>query len=379
MKVVMFSRFPRDVEKPRGGVESATLGLLRGLAKLEGIELHLVTLEKGLSGDTIEKLGWITVHRLPRSNWPMFIDTLIGPGRRKVDSYIRSLSPDVVHFQETYGIGAKDVGAPSVFTVHGFDSLNLPAAKQSLWKLRSLIWQYVETKGLRDKKYVVSITPYVRDEIGVRTKAKIFDIDNAISEKYFSLERKEVHGRIFFAGWLNPRKNAVALVRAFSLLRKKGVLAELIIAGEASDEGYFSKIKEAINEGEVADSVSLLGRIDQGDIQKELQQASIFVLPSYQENAPMAIAEAMAVGVPVISSNVCGMPYMIDEGRTGYLVGPDDVTALADRMAAVLQDSELSARMGQDCKEEAKKRYHPSAVAQKTLALYREIIASGSS
>ena len=376
MKVVVFSRFPHDINQPRGGVETATLGLLKGLAKHKEIDLHVVTLEKDVDEARVDRLEWVTVHRLPKSGWPLFLDILYGPGRKRVDDYIRGLAPDIVHFQETYGIGAGDVGAPNIFTVHGFDSLNLPTSKPRFWRLRSAIWRYVESKGLVNQKYIVSITPYVRDEIEAKTAAKIVDIDNAIDEKYFSLPHDEIKGRIFFAGWLNARKNPITLVKAFAKLVEKGVDAELRIAGEASDSDYFNRLQETIEKEGVKDKVVLLGRLNQQQIQQELQNTALFVLPSYQENAPMAIAEAMAVGIPVVSSNVCGMPYMIEEGRTGYLVDPDDIPGLADKMAKLLLDDEGRREMGKECKEEAYRRYHPDSVARKTVDLYQQVIAS---
>lgn len=375
IRVVMFSRFPEDVNKPRGGVETATLGLVRGLVALGKVELHLVTLEKGLSERVVEESLGATIHRLPAPGWPMFLDLLVGPGKRLLKEYILSLKPDVVHFQETYGLGATDYGVPIVFTVHGFDSLNLGTEQANMWWLRSKIWRWVERYGLAKQSAIVSITPYVNDEIESRTDSKIYDIENAIAEKYFHLEHSEVPGRIFFAGWINPRKNLAVLVQAVAELKKRGVKVELHAAGEASDAEYHQVVLDTIKSLGVEDEVVLLGRVGQDEIMRQLTQASIFVLPSLQENAPMAIAESMATGVPVISSNVCGMPYMLNEGKTGYLVEPNDFMTLADRIEALVTNDELRSSIAAEAKVEAKRRYHPESVANKTLALYKSLIA----
>jgi glycosyltransferase involved in cell wall biosynthesis len=377
IRIVMFSRFPYDVNKPRGGVETATLGLVRGLMALGTVELHLVTLEKGRTERVVESALGASIHRLPAPGWPMFLDLLAGPGKRLLKEYILSLKPDLVHFQETYGLGASHYGVPVVFTVHGFDSLNLVTEQSRLWWLRSKIWRQVEGYGLSRQSAIVSITPYVNDEIASRTRCKIYDIENAIAEKYFHLEHREEPGRIFFAGWINPRKNLATLVRAVAELERRGVRVKLYAAGEASDPEYHGTVLRTIEELEVGDRVELLGRVGQDEIMEQLSRASVFVLPSLQENAPMAIAEAMAVGVPVISSNVCGMPYMIDEGRTGFLVAPNDVAGYADRIQALVTDDELRRAVSEAGKVEAKNRYHPEAVAGKTVELYRRLIAAG--
>ena len=92
----------------------------------------------------------------------------------------------------------------------------------------------------------------------------------------------------------------------------------------------------------------------------------------------MAIAEAMAAGVPVIAANRCGMPYMVDEGKTGYLVDPESTEQIADRLSGLIADSEQCWRMGQAGREVAKKRFHPHTVALKTRDVYNQIRAETS-
>lgn len=374
MKVVMFSRFPSDINHPRGGVETATIGLARGLMATSEIELHIVTLEKGRTGIETEIQEGITIHRLPDNHIPMFIDILVGPGKKKLRDYILSLQPDIVHFQETYGLGMGDMGVPSVFTVHGFDSLNLVTEKSRLWWLRSRIWKQVEKVGLKKQKQIISIIPYVRKEIEKYTNAEIHDIENAISESYFHTSRDRVKGRIFFAGWLNPRKNLVGLLKALPAVLNKTKEISVHVAGEACDPDYYKQIKAVINEYDLSGHVKLLGRIDQGAVKRELTQASVFVLPSKQENAPMAIAEAMAVGVPVISSNVCGMPYMIEDGVTGFLVDPDDISGFSDSILKLLDNEDIYSKMSSAAQSEAVSKYHPQSVASRTIAVYKSLI-----
>ena len=87
----------------------------------------------------------------------------------------------------------------------------------------------------------------------------------------------------------------------------------------------------------------------------------------------MAIAEAMAAGIPVIASNRCGMPYMIEDGRTGFLVDPESTEQIADRLVRLLASHELCCEMGEAGRRMALKRFHPLAVAEKTVAVYRQI------
>ena len=93
----------------------------------------------------------------------------------------------------------------------------------------------------------------------------------------------------------------------------------------------------------------------------------------------MAIAEAMAVGVPVIASNRCGMPFMVSEGQSGFLVEPDDCDQIADRLIQLLSNPLLRRRMGEEGRRIAMTRFHPDAVARQTRAVYERVCQTGSS
>ena len=343
VKLVLFTRWPLDIGAPRGGVETVALALTRALASLPDMEVHVLTLEKTRRDvHVFEELG-ATIHRLPGSGWPQMLDVIRGPGRSRLRKYILDLAPDVVHSHETYGLGLDPLPVPHVFTVHGFDHANIPTERRPLAWLRAPLWRRVEAWGLARQHYIISITPYVRQHITPLTRARIFDIDNPIDPACFEVRRSEVSGRVFFAGWISHRKNPLTLVRAFARVVDRGIDATLHLAGEEKDPRYSAELRAAVETSGVSDRVRLLGRVAPDEIRRQLGAASVFVLPARQENAPMAISEALAAGVPVIASNRCGMPFMVDEGKTGFLVEPDDVHGLADRIALVLQNGQLRA------------------------------------
>ena len=113
-----------------------------------------------------------------------------------------------------------------------------------------------------------------------------------------------------------------------------------------------------------------------GVLRAEMEEAKLLILPSLQENAPMVIAEAMAAGVPVVASNVCGMPTMIDNGQTGFLIEPNDIDGIATRLSQILQDRDLHKRMSAAAREKAVNTYHPDAVVSATLDLYERVRAA---
>ncbi len=374
MKVAFFTRFPEDVAAPRGGIETVTLALTKTFADVDDIELHVVTMEPGLKSLSISQQLGATIHRLPGSRCPQILDVLGGPGRKRLKRYLSRLDPDIVHFHETYGLGIGDLPMPYVVTIHGFDHANIPAERRPFAWLRAPLWRRVEERGLARLRHIISITPYVRNHITPLTNAQIYDIDNPIDASFFDVPRQEVRGRVLFAGWISQRKNPLGLVQAFAKMVEQGGDGTLHIAGEESEPAYAQKLRETIKDLRLTDRVHLLGRISPTDMRRQLSEASVFVLPSFQENSPMAIEEAMAVGIPVISTNLCGMPFMIREDETGYLTPPGDCQALAERLTRLSTDDALRSRMGQSAKEEALRRFHPATVVDKTKKVYEGIL-----
>jgi glycosyltransferase involved in cell wall biosynthesis len=328
-------------------VEAVTVVLVKALAQLDDLNVHVVTLERDRTEIAVEQDGDVTVHRLPGSSWPQIMDIVAGPGKKRLVSYINELKPDVLHTHETYGLVLGKISIPHVFTVHGFDDANLVADSARFAWVRSRLWKLVTRHGLAAQRHIISITPYVRRMIEPLTTASIYDIDNPVDERFFNIERRPETGRTLCAGWINERKNTLGAVEAFASIAGRYPKAKLIIAGEAKEAEYLNRIRHRVEHHGIGDRVELLGYVNHAQLEQELAKASVFLLPSRQENAPMAIAEAMAVGIPVIASNRCGMPYMVEEGQTGFLIDPESTEQIADRLAILVGSQPLCQQMGQ--------------------------------
>ena len=322
--------------------------------------------------------GRATVHRLPGSCWPQIADVLIGPGKRRLIRYLKELRPDVVHTHETYGLGLGRLPMPHVFTVHGFDDQNLVADSARLASLRAPLWRAVQRYGLARQQSVISITPYVRKMIEPLTAAEIHDIDNPVDKQFFNTPREEESGRILCVGWINERKNTLGSVEAFAKVVEQGMDAVLVIAGAHNEQDYYGRVMSCVIDKGLTDRVKFLGYAGHDQLARELAKASVLLLPSRQENAPMAIAEAMAVGLPVIASNRCGMPFMVSEGQSGFLVEPDDRDQIADRLIRLLSNPLLRRQMGEEGRRIAMARFYPDAVARQTRAVYEKMCLTGS-
>ena len=375
IKLAIVTAFPREPASPCGGVEAVSVNLVRALSALQNLDVHVVTHDATVDALSREEWAGAVIHRLPRSNLPELLDAL-GPGRRAIKKYLRQLAPQVVHAHDIYGLMTMHLAIPRVFTIHGFIHADTHLSGTRFAGLRAALWRIVETAGWSAQPHIISISPYVRERLASIPHGVIHDIDNPISPSFFSTPRREQIGTIFSAAALIHRKNPIVLIEALAQVRAAGVDASLRLAGTAPDKAYHNKLKQRAQELGMLAHVAFLGRLSSEEIRAELAQASIFALTSFEEGAPMGIEEAMAVGIPVVTSNRCGMPYMVRDGESGFLVNPQDPDDVARRLVALLRDAPLRAAMSGKAREIALDRFHPEAVARRTCAVYHSVLGS---
>ncbi|MFX0205773.1 MAG: glycosyltransferase family 4 protein [Candidatus Hodarchaeota archaeon] len=347
---------------PRGGVETVSVNLVKALANFEDLDIHVVTQDYSCTIIDISSWHGLTVHRLPGIKGSNLINA-IGRGRRQISNYLLELAPHVVHAYDTYSLMVKGLKIPRVFTIHGFIYADTLISKTKWAWIRSKIWKWLETGGWADQPHIISISPYVRERLSGISKGVIHDIDNPISESFFQIERKERKGVIFSAAVISQRKNILNLVKAFAKLIEEGYDAELRLAGPIIEPEYGQLVRELISAWVLDNKVTLLGKVSTEQIHRELAEASVFALVSLEENSPMGIEEAMAAGVPVVTSNCCGMPYMVRHNETGFLVNPNDADDIAKRFKHLIENAALREAMGEKSRAIALDRFHPQRVA----------------
>jgi glycosyltransferase involved in cell wall biosynthesis len=106
----------------------------------------------------------------------------------------------------------------------------------------------------------------------------------------------------------------------------------------------------------------------------EFAACSVFALPSFEETSPVSIAEAMALGKAVLATKVGGVPELIEQGKTGYLVEYADTHEIGRVLGFLLQNSDLRQEMGRACRTRAKDLFHPRVVAKRTVQVFEQIL-----
>jgi glycosyltransferase involved in cell wall biosynthesis len=371
MKVAVATAFPADTTAPHGGVEAVSVNLVEALSAFDDLDLHVVTTDRQVRQPEERRWGRATIHRLPHSGARVLIDAT-GPGRRQLHAFLTRLAPAVVHSHDVFGLMVKGLPIPRVHTIHGFiHGDTLVSGERFAW-LRSQLWRRIETSGWADQPHIISISPYVRERLTGIAKGMIHDVENPIAPRFFAIRRDERALTIFSAAVVCRRKNTLGLVNAFASVVRSGIDARLRLAGTVTEEEYGQAVRARVRELGLDSRVDWLGGLKVAAIERELAAASVFALVSREENAPLGIEEAMAAGVPVVTSNRCGMPYMVAHGETGFLVDPENAEDIARRLCELLADRHRRQTMGERAREIARARFHPSAVAARTRQVYFE-------
>lgn len=172
-------------------------------------------------------------------------------------------------------------------------------------------------------------------------------------------------------GRLGQRKGTYDLLRAIPIVTQSHPKAQFWLGGD----GEVEKVRQSLSSAPWGKNVRLLGWV-RGEAKDEaLSRAAVFVLPSYSEGLPMAILEAMAYGLPVVSTPVGGIPMAVLDGETGFLVQPGDVEAIAQRIILLLNDPELRNRMGGNAQRHIREKFEVSAVIQQIFAVYDSMMS----
>jgi colanic acid/amylovoran biosynthesis glycosyltransferase len=152
---------------------------------------------------------------------------------------------------------------------------------------------------------------------------------------------REKVDRIYCAARLAPEKGYEFLVQAIKILKDKEYDLQVRFVGDGPRRGALEHLARDLG---ILDRVHFLGHLDEAAKMRELYASDLCVLPSLAEGLPSSATEAMAVGVPVIATNIAAMSELVEHGKTGLLVRPSDPVALADAIIMMIHDFEFRRR-----------------------------------
>lgn len=308
----------------------------------------------------------------------------------KMCIYFRQVRPVLVHTHTSKAgivgrVAAKLAGVPNiVHTVHGFPFH--PGMSRVKYRFFQQIekWTAIITDIMLSQSEEDVVTA---SKLGVKPRrGGLIHIGNGIDLFEFDpgnyspgqrlriregLKIRETEPVITIIGRVNREKGYQNLVEA--LCHVKDIPWRALFIGP--DEGYLSSVKQQINNCGLQEHIQVLGQ--RSDILDLLAATDIYVLPSYREGLPRSLIEAQAMALPCVATNIRGCREVVEEGETGFLVEPGDTSALGRALRKLLLEPELRLGMGQKGRWRMHRKFDESAVSEKVLAAYWEILGIG--
>lgn len=254
---------------------------------------------------------------------------------------------------------------PAVLHLHGAEFHLFYEQECGRWRKRLV--RYVFEHAAR----VVVLSAVWRDWVaGMSPRARVTVVYNPVLLPQPALPwSARVPGETLFLGRVGPRKGCDDLLAAAAELAGRYPQLHVSMGGDG-DVAQAGRRAAALG---LERRVSLLGWVRGERKQSALAQASLFVLPSYNEGLPMGVLEAMAAGLPILASTVGGIPEAVSDGEEGFLVAPGDVAALVRCWDRLLGDAGLAQRMGEAARRKVARCFSAEAVLPQIERIYDEL------
>lgn len=358
--------------------------LSQELAGYDDLELHIVSESPLVQRDSVVEHEGIFFHVLKSGipfihrGYPQYFNVDIYTrfffNIRRLNKEVQRIRPDIVHAygtENTYSLTAAASGFPYMITMQGIINLieadSNSSSNEILKELERQVvskTKFFDCRTQLDKGFVKKHSP----------DARIFHIDHAIHPDFFSgeWELAEKH-RLLFVGSVIERKGIEVLLAAMSNLIKEFPDMTLSVIGGVSTE-YHRHLEEIIQENGLNSAITFLGFLPQEEVAAAHRNHQILAYPSFAENSPNGVAEAMVSGLPVIVSAVGGVPSMIEDGKTGLLIKPENVESLTVALRELLKNPVRRKELSRNAMATARSRHSPSVVAKKVIAAYSEIL-----
>ncbi|MGA3162960.1 MAG: glycosyltransferase family 4 protein [Verrucomicrobiota bacterium] len=367
----------KQYDKPEPFFGTALEALFQGFTGLADVEVHVVTCTQKPMIASPEKLAdniWFHSLLVPKIGW---LRTGYQGCIRAVRKKLKEIQPDIAHGHGTERdscISAIFSGFPNVLTIHGNMRL---VARVNRAKPFSFFWLAARLEAFTVPRSlgVICLTNHTRTAVTSLAR-RTWVLPNAVDKTFFDIQAKPSSDAvpvILCVATVFPLKNQNNFIRALDPLageRKfKLIFLGQALRGRAYGDEFFQLL-------ESRPWCSYEGFADRDRLKSCFQEASLLVLPSLEDNCPMAVLEAMAAGVPVLAAKVGGVPDLIEEGVSGLFCDPWDAASMRTGVAKLLENTNLRQQLAVEAKKRARTRFHPAVIARRHVEIYREVLGA---
>lgn len=264
---------------------------------------------------------------------------------------------------------ARQYGLPCVVTYQGTEVHTELVNRQNAWQLCRDSFRFADLNILVARSLEHTLKACVQPEGRCEVLIRGVDLKTFFPPKTEGLRQPAV----LFVGAVRTTKGAFDLLEAWAQVVVKWTQAELWVVGPDYTNGRFAQ--EVRSRGHDK-SVKILGPQPLSNVADFMRQTQVLCLPSHGEGTPNCVMEAMACGLPVVATEVGGIPDIVETDRTGILVQKGDIQKLAEALTALLQDSDRRARIGQAAYAFAREHLDARKTTNRLVGLYRELLTS---
>jgi glycosyltransferase involved in cell wall biosynthesis len=321
---------------------------------------------------------------------------------------VQKFAPDLVHFhgsENFFGLISAEISPPSVLSIQAivnacfpffFDDLGLDEIVKLLTTVtfirgggpihKWLSWRKyskTEIEILQNCQNYMGRTEWDRAVLlAFNPKANYFPCNEILADTYYSQEwhqNSADSATIYSTSSGSYFKGVLLLAKSVAILKQRGrknICLKLAGINRKYDAGR--TLVELIHRDHLEENITMFERLSSQSISEEMLHAGIFVHSSHIDNSPNSLCEAMLIGMPCIAANTGGVPSLIKDGEDGLLYHDRDPYILADKIARVLDDRALAARLGANARQIAMKRHDRQQIAGNTVDIYQQIISSRS-
>jgi glycosyltransferase involved in cell wall biosynthesis len=265
--------------------------------------------------------------------------------------FFRRAAYDLVVGFDFDGVWLRPGSRPYVCSIKGIIAEELQHERGFVRALFTLLAR-LEGANARRAHRVVTTSEYCRQKIAQHYGVPLerigivpegIDVQTWQSALEQAPPRSDARPTILCVARHYPRKHVNDLLRAFALLRRYLPQVRLRIVGDGPEH---QNLLELARELEITEATTFLGGIPDAELKAEYAHGDVFCLPSVQEGFGIVFLEAMAAGLPVVSTTAAAIPEVVRHGQTGILVPPGDVVSIAGALLLLLTDDERRAAYG---------------------------------
>lgn len=369
IKVAMVGGYPSN--GVYGGVMRHTYNLANHIALLNDIELHIITL--GTKNEQFKKNN-IHLHVIKKFDFRYFrpLDII------KLKRVIPKINPDIVHvqassFPNSLIAAFNKHGYATLLTIHGLVKNEFKFEKGINYIMGRFVYAQLEKYAISKISNMIVDTYYDKESVStINPTANIYIIPCGVESEYFKVMADEKPNHLLFVGLVSPRKGLIDLLKAMKIIVEKIPDVKLDIVGGIVSKEYFDMLNNYVKTNKLEENINFTGYLSEQELKRKYSEATLFVFPSYEESQGIVLLEAMACGKPVVASNIGGIPFVVENEKTGLLFECGDVEELSEKINVLLIDEELRKKMGEAGREKAK-GYSWAKIAEQTVAVYKNI------